>query len=95
MNGRDVLLILAHLFRKHGSPVDIEEAVYYLSFKCRYGSPTNVRRMLTAALENQLISLDDKRMNAEFLFDRQELSPVQSSFIGGGIKVDNRFEPLN
>ena len=56
MNGRDMILVLAHLFRKKGSPVSIVEAVDFLSFKCRYGSPSDVRKMLTMALNNEMIS---------------------------------------
>jgi len=77
MNGRQVLLILAHLFRKKGESVGIEEAVYYLSFRCRYGKPSDIRRLLTVALEKGMISRTDNRISAGFLYDVQDLSPNQ------------------
>ncbi|MBD3160348.1 MAG: DUF2240 family protein [Candidatus Lokiarchaeota archaeon] len=77
MNGRQVLLILAHLFRKKGKYVNIEEAVHYLSFRCRYGKPSDIRRLLTFALEQGMISRSDDEISAGFLYEVQDLSPNQ------------------
>ncbi|MGY5876875.1 MAG: hypothetical protein RTU30_14090, partial [Candidatus Thorarchaeota archaeon] len=73
MNGRHILLVLAHLFRKRGNLVGIEEAIEYLSFRCRYGSPTNIRRMLTLALDNEMISRQGDSVQADFMYDKQVL----------------------
>ena len=74
MNGRDVLLVLAHLFRKKGSPVDIECAVEFLSFRCRYGPPSAIRRLISVAENNEMISREGPVVKAKFLFDKQFLS---------------------
>lgn len=94
MNGRDVLLILAHLFRKHGGPVKIDEAVELLSFRWRFGTPSNVRRMLTVALQKDLISRDGELLSPVFLFDRQVLGPDLVGKLQDSIVVDSKFEPL-
>jgi hypothetical protein len=94
MNGRDVLLILAHLFRKCGDVVDIEYAVEYLSFRCRYGTPTNIRKMFSAAVENELISRDGNSIKAEFLFDRQNLSFNQTTSLENGVRVEGEYKPM-
>jgi hypothetical protein len=83
MNGRDLLLVLAHLFRKKGNPVDLERAVEFLSFRCRYGPPSAIRKLLTIAEDNEMISLDDALVKAEFLFDKQVLSPNLASAFEG------------
>jgi len=95
MNGRDVLLILAHLFRKRGGPVTVEEAVELLSFKWRFGTPSNVRRLLTVALQNDLISRDGELLSPVFLFDRQVLGPDLVGKLQDSIVVDARFDPMH
>ncbi|MFX1606909.1 MAG: hypothetical protein ACFFDD_13525 [Promethearchaeota archaeon] len=75
MNGRDLLLILTHLFRKKGNPVQVEDAVEFISFRCRFGRPSQVRRMLTMAIDNGMVSRNQDSLKAEFLYDRQILIP--------------------
>ena len=75
MNGRDLLLVLAHLFRKKGNPVELEGAVEFLSFRCRYAPPSTIRNLMTVAENNEMISREGSIVKAEFLFDRQVLSP--------------------
>ncbi|MFW9810507.1 MAG: hypothetical protein ACFFE6_14105 [Candidatus Thorarchaeota archaeon] len=75
MNGRDVLLILTHLFRKKGNPIQVDDAIEFISFRCRYGRPSQVRRLLNMAIDNEMISRDEDSIRAEFLFDRQVLPP--------------------
>ncbi|MGV9170001.1 MAG: hypothetical protein ACOC38_08705 [Promethearchaeia archaeon] len=69
--------MLSHLFRKKGESVDIDEAVHYLSFRCRYGKPSDIRKVLTIALQNGMISRSENQVSAEFLYDKQDLSPNQ------------------
>ncbi len=94
MNGRDLLLILTHLFRKVGSPVKVEEAVEFLSFRCRYGRPSQVRRMLTFALQNEMISRTEDSIEAGFLYDQQALSHNIVSNLKSTIRMDNDVEPM-
>ena len=94
MNVREALLILSHLFRKRGSPVLIDEAVEYLSFKWRYGKPSSIRRLLTFALQNELISREGNFINSEFLYDRQVPSPNQTDDYKKGIRIGNIYEAL-
>lgn len=77
MNGKHILLMLAHLFRKHGRVIAIEDAVYTLSFQWRYARPTDIRRILVLAQEHELISIQDGRIEAEFLYDSQRLDANQ------------------
>jgi hypothetical protein len=93
MNGRDMILILAHLFRKKGKQVHIEDAIHFLSFGCRYGSPSHVRRMFTLALENELISRNGDIISAEFLYNDQLLPPNMTSSIS--IRVRNSVSPIH
>ncbi|RDE17339.1 MAG: hypothetical protein C4K49_03415 [Candidatus Thorarchaeota archaeon] len=95
MNGREVLLILAHLFRKQGCPVKVEEAVELLSFRWRFGTPSNVRRMLTVALQNDLISREGELLCPVFLFDRQALGPDLVGKLQDSVVVDTKFEPMH
>ncbi|NWF95955.1 MAG: DUF2240 family protein [Candidatus Thorarchaeota archaeon] len=94
MNGRQVLLVLSHLFRARGPRVSIEDAVYYLSFRWRYGRPSSVRRMLTLAVENQMISRNGNEITAEFLFDKQVISPEMSSSLRDSIDVKSDYSPM-
>lgn len=94
MNGRDMLLVLAHLFRKKGSQVSIEDAIHFLSFSCRYGHPTNVRRLLSTALNNEMISRDGNIIKAEFLFDKQHLPLNLFSALGDKVRFKETVEPL-
>lgn len=94
MNGRDLLLILTHLFRKKGEPVRVEDAVEFISFRCRYGSPSQVRRLLTMAMNNEMISRAEDSLKAEFLYDRQNLSPNLASVLYGKVRIDSDIEPM-
>ncbi len=95
MNGRDLLLILIHLFRKKGNPVRVEDAVEFISFRCRYGSPSQVRRLLTMAIGNEMISRNEDSVKAEFLFDRQILSPNIVEILKDKMIVSKDLEPIN
>ncbi|MDH4213585.1 MAG: hypothetical protein OEV85_06660 [Candidatus Thorarchaeota archaeon] len=95
MNGRDMLLILAHLFRMKGSPVSVVDAVDFLSFKCRYGAPSDVRKMLTMALNNEMISKDDNGILAEFLYDKQILPLNLSWTLEDRIRFRDNIEPIS
>ncbi len=95
MNGKDILLVLAHLFRSCGSVVPIEVAVECLSFRWRYGSPINIRRMLTLALNNELISREGENIKSEFLFDQQEISPNLAYYLAGKVQVGSEIEPIH
>ena len=94
MNGRNLLLILAHLFRMKGNPVLVEDAVEFISFRCRYSEPSKVRCMLTMAVTNEIISRNKNTLKAEFLFDRQELPPNLASILSDDIKIDSNVEPM-
>lgn len=94
MNGRNLLLILTHLFRKKGEPVRVEDAVEFISFRCRYGSPSQVRRLLTMAMNNEMISRAEDSLKAEFLYDRQNLSPNLASALNDKVRIDSDIEPM-
>lgn len=94
MNGRNILLILSHLFRKKGSPVRIEEAVEFLSFRCRYGRPSDIRRMLTLALENEMVSTKGDMLLSEFLYQEQTLSANLTTKLGDSVDVRKEVRPL-
>ena len=95
MNGKTILLILAHLFRKKGEHPSIDDAVEMLSFKCRYGTPSNIRRMLTLAIENEMITLKDGHLSPEFLYDKQNLSPNQAANLEDKVVVSETVKPLH
>jgi hypothetical protein len=94
MNGRDLLLILTHLFRKKGNPVRIEDAVEFISFRCRYGAPTKVRRMLTVGTQNDMIDRDEDWIKAKFLYDKQILSPNLVEILKENFTIGNDVEPM-
>ena len=94
MNGKDILLILTHLFRKKGKTIHITDAVTYLSFSCRYGTPSNIRRMLTIALQNAMISRNKDKISAEFLFDKQVLNPNLTQILNEKVIVESNIEEL-
>ena len=94
MNGTHILLILTHLFRKRGSAVSIGDAVEWLSFRCRYGRPSKIRRMLTIALDNEMITLSDGMITPNFLYDRQVLTPNQIAFLGERVEIEDTIECL-
>ncbi|MHA2025499.1 MAG: hypothetical protein ACW98U_06315 [Candidatus Thorarchaeota archaeon] len=94
MNGRDLLLILTHLYRKKGNPVLIEDAVEFISFRCRYGSPSKVRRMLTLATGNEMIAREADSIKAEFLYDKQVLSPNLVDILKDRLDVESDIEPM-
>ena len=94
MNGKDLLLILTHLFRKKGNPVQVEDAVEFISFRCRYGRPSQVRRLLTMAIDNEMISRSEDSLNAEFLYDHQNLSPNLASALYEKVRIDSDIEPM-
>jgi len=95
MNGRDMLLVLAHMFRKLGDEVTIDDAIQFLSFNCRYGYPTNVRRLFSAALENEMITYDGKVIKAEFLFDKQHLPLNLSAVLSNKVEFKDDVKPLH
>ncbi|MHA2140521.1 MAG: hypothetical protein ACXADC_11720 [Candidatus Thorarchaeota archaeon] len=92
MNGRDLLLILAHLFRAKGNQIHLDDAVKYLSFNCRYGKPSNIRRLLSVALENEMISRSGNQIAAEFMYDLQKLSPNQASKLDRNVTFKDSIE---
>jgi hypothetical protein len=94
MNGRDMLLVLAHLFRKKGDKVTVDEAIDFLSFRCRYGAPTDVRKMLSMALKNEMISKDGDRIAAQFLFDKQNLPLNLSSALQDKVRFQEDIQPM-
>ena len=93
MDGREVLLVLSHLFRKKGSPTTIDAAVEFLAFRCRYGSPSIIRKLLSIALRNEMISREEEAIKAEFIFDLQTLSPNQAIAISKRLNIKN-VDPL-
>jgi hypothetical protein len=95
MNGKDILLVLAHLFRSRGPIVSIEDAVECLSFRWRYGSPSNIRRILTLALNKELISREGENIKSEFLFDHQEISPNLPHHLVGKAQVGSEIERIH
>ena len=86
--------MLVHLFRKCGQSVDIDEAVYNLAFTWRYGPPTTIRKLLTIAQENDLISINGKQINAEFLFNTQDLNPNQADILSREVSINSSVKPL-
>ncbi|MFW9835550.1 MAG: hypothetical protein ACFFEK_16225 [Candidatus Thorarchaeota archaeon] len=94
MNGRDLLLILTHLFRKKGNPVRVEEAVEFISFRCRYGKPSQVRRLLTMAVDNEMLSRFEDSVKAEFLYDKQVLPLNLLSALEDKVRVDTNIEQM-
>lgn len=94
MNGRDILLILAHLFRKKGNPVGISDAVEFLSFQCRYGRPSDIRRMLTLAVENDIVSNEQNVLVSKFLYQEQILPANLTTNLGGLVSVRRDVKPL-
>jgi hypothetical protein len=94
MNGKDLLLILTHLFRKKGNPVQVEDAVEFISFRCRYGRPSQVRRLLTMAMKNEMVSRAEDSLSAKFLYDRQNLSPNLASTLYDKVRLDSDVEPM-
>jgi hypothetical protein len=94
MNGREVLLILAHLFRTKGKQITVDDAVKFLSFNCRYGKPSNIRRLLSVALDNEMISRNGDQIMAEFMYDLQNLSPNQAAKLRRQVSFKDSIEPL-
>ena len=94
MNGRDMLLVLAHLFRKKGDQVSIDDAIQFLSFNCRYGLPSDIRRLLSTALTNEMISLDESTIKAEFLFNKQHLPLNLTAALGDKVRFKGDVQPL-
>ena len=90
-----MLLVLAHLFRKKGKQVSIESAVQFLSFNCRYGLPSDVRKLLSVALENEMISRDGDSIIAGFLFDKQYLPLNLSSALEDKVRFKREIHPLH
>ena len=77
------------------NPVQVEDAVEFISFRCRYGRPSQVRRMLTMAITNELISRSDDSLKAEFLFDRQNVTPNLTSALSDKVRVESDIEPMS
>jgi len=95
MNGRDMLMVLAYLFRMRGSPISIVEAVDFLSFKCRYGAPTDVRKMLAAAVKNGMVALKDDSILAQFLYDKQSLPLNLLCALEDKVQFKEDIEPIH
>ena len=89
-----MLLVLAHLFRKKGNQVAIEDSVHFLSFSCRYGQPTDVRKLLSTALNNEMISRDGNHIKAEFLYDKQHLPLNLSAALEDKVRFKEEVQPL-
>lgn len=89
-----MLLVLAHLFRKRGNFVFIDDAISFLSFQCRYGPPTDIRKLLAIALKNGMISFEKNRLIAEFLYDKQVLPLNLSYTLEDKIRFNEDIEPL-
>ncbi|MEM2141804.1 MAG: hypothetical protein QXQ81_00905 [Candidatus Thorarchaeota archaeon] len=49
----------------------MEDAVFYMSFVCRIGPPSEIRAMLTSASSEGIISIAEGNVNAEFLYEKQ------------------------
>ena len=94
MNGKHILLMLAHLFRKYGKTIPIEDAVHILSFQWRYANPTTIRKILTLAEENEMISISGDAIEAEFLYDSQILKPNQVTTISQQAFAAKDVSPL-
>ncbi|TXT57316.1 MAG: hypothetical protein BAJATHORv1_10015 [Candidatus Thorarchaeota archaeon] len=94
MNGRNILLILVHLFRKRGKEVNVNEAVEYLSFRWRYGTPSNIRRLLSLALEKDMISREGNIISAKFDFNIQHLSPNQTAVFRDKVMITSTTEEM-
>jgi hypothetical protein len=94
MNGRDLLLILTHLFRKKGDPVRVEDAVEFISFRCRYGRPSQIRRLLTMAMAQEMISKNEDLVKAEFLYDKQVLPPNLVLVLKNKVRLDKEIQPM-
>ncbi len=95
MMGREIILILAHLFRTIGSSIELEEAVEYLSFRWRYGYPSDIRRMLTAAEMKGMLDRKGEMIEANFLFDTQDLSPNQAIAMENSVRLTGDYEPMS
>lgn len=94
MNGRDLILILAHLFRTFGPEVSIEDAVEFLSFKCHYGPPLEIRKALSMALQKEMISKKGNTIRASFIYDTQRLTVGKLAKLENRIRVDGDFQPM-
>jgi hypothetical protein len=94
MNGRDILLVLAHLFRMKGGYVTIASAIDFLSFSCRYGLPSEIRKLLSTAMNNEMISREGNSIKAEFLFDKQKLPLNLSTALRGKVSFTEDVQPL-
>ena len=89
-----MLLVLAHLFRKNGSKVAITDSVQFLSFSCRYGLPTDVRKLLAAAVINEMISREGNTIKAEFLYNKQHLPLNLSAALRNKVRFKEEVQPL-
>ncbi len=94
MKGKNILLMLVHLFRKLGDTTEINNAVYHLAFIWRYGTPTTIRKLLAIARENELISVSGDTITAEFLYGTQKLSPNQAELLSRDSTVNSDIDPL-
>jgi hypothetical protein len=94
MDGRMTLLVLAYLLQKMGSPISVGDAVYCLSFEYRYGAPSAIRSMLTAALQNGMISRRDDMVEAAFLYEKQIFDLQAANRLMGAIGADRKYQPM-
>lgn len=77
-----------------GNHVTIASAVDFLSFNCRYGLPSEIRKLLSTALNNEMISLEGKSIKAEFLFDKQHLPLNLSEALRDKVSFKGDIQPL-
>jgi hypothetical protein len=94
MQGKYILLMLAHLFRKCGEQIELDTAVYKLSFVWRYGAPTVIRKILALAVNSEMISYSDGMIKAEFIFSSQRLDPNQADVLINKVKTVSNTDPL-
>ncbi len=94
MNGRNLVLILAHLFRIFGPVVSIDDAVEFLSFRCHYGPPTEIRKALAMALQKEMISRKGDSIRASFIYDTQILTVGKLAKLENRIRVDGDYQPM-
>jgi len=89
-----MLLMLAHMFRRLGPRLRIDDAVEFLSFRCRFGRPTEIRKMLALAEQREMISRHGEEIQAEFLFDRQAIPPTIVSTLENAVKIRDEVSPM-
>ncbi len=74
--------------------MEIEEAVSFLSFRCRLGRPSDIRRLLTIALENEMVNREGNSIKAGFLYEKQELPIDLVAAFGGPVRMNSEKKPM-